>query len=415
MKVQMKKTAAQLLEEIRKRENNSSALHIKASSKVSMTSEECKGLCSKIGLNYKEGFEDRVIMFRMTDATADRHDEVILPEGVNIKEFKKDPVILLQHNSWTYPIGKSLDTYYDKENNDIVGKVLFFDDETDRTGVSEDTFRMVTAGALKSGSIGFRAKHENVRLASPDEQKKFKLSKFGIIFDKIELREFSIVTIPANPNATQISARKGMYRNDTLEALKEHGLSEEDYKILFDEEETDNNEDETTEIEIENGSDVSTDTDSIENNNNAEEGEEKTNLSSQENEEEKSGALKIIIHIDTKTLTDELVSKKIKWAEDLQAKGRSVDLIIDGIDQDEVIKAGAVLNKKNKERVQKALNSINELRAGLEDLLSTADPKSESKESDPDPEQKDEGEEEKNEEVLYSIFDNATEELSNIS
>ena len=251
MKVKIKNTngvGEELLKSIQEKNDNEANIVIKDSALVKMTKAECMSLCKKIGLKFKDGFEERIVQFRFTDATADRHNEVVKPEGVDLKSFKKDPTILLQHNSFKFPIGKSLETTFDKEKKDIVGKVLFLDDETDRTGASEDAFRMVKAGVLKSGSIGFTAKSSDVRLASPSEVKEYKLDKFGIVFDKIELREFSIVTIPANPNATTIPARKDAFRKSTLETLREKGLEDEAITFLQGkDDDADVNEPDTTE------------------------------------------------------------------------------------------------------------------------------------------------------------------------
>lgn len=322
----------EILNALREQKNYENSLHIKGSSQVKMTPEECKSLCSKIGLVYKEGYEDRVVMFRFTDATADRHDEVVIPSGVDLKAYKKDPVVLSQHDSYRFPIGKSLETYYDEKEDDIVGKILFLDDETDRTGMAESTFRMVKNGVLKSGSIGFRAKSEDVRLASPEEKKKYKLGKYGIIFDKSELREFSIVTIPANPNATQITARKGMYTDKAISTLKEKGISEEMLNGL-----------------IENKQDEKLCT--------------------------------IDIHINENE-TQNAIDSKLDLADQMKEKGYAVFIHVHEEGSSNTLeKAGAVLSKKNKKVINGVLDSITILQKNLEDLLNQADSKDD---NDPD-------------------------------
>ena len=200
----------------------------KASHLPKLSADEAKKLFKKAKIEFKEGDEERVIPFMFTDATPDRHDEVVLPEGVDLKEFLKNPVILFMHNSRTFPIGNSIKTEFNKELGGIVGHVFFLDDDRDRTGVAETTFRMVKSGTLKTGSIGFGIKPNGIRLATEDEIKKFGLSEFGLILTAIELREFSIVTVPANPNARVLKDDESIFENRELEFVKEYDFLDND-------------------------------------------------------------------------------------------------------------------------------------------------------------------------------------------
>jgi len=341
VKINLKRTGADLLKAIQERKDNEANIVIKDVHLVSMTKDICIGLCKKIGLEFRDGFEKRVIQFRFTDATADRHNEVVKPEGVDLKSFKKDPIILLQHASRKFPIGKSLHTEFDRDKNDIVGKILFFDDEIDRTGVSEDTFRMVKSGAMKNGSIGFTAKSEHVRLASPDEVKEHKLDKFGIIFDKIELREFSIVTIGANPRSTSIPARKDAFRQSTIDKLKEDGLTDEDLIFLK-------------------GKDEDVDDETINSN----------------DQNKEVTPMDISINISKNAGTEE-IETKMKFAKIQQDAGNDVTIsygekeetIINNISND-VNK----LNDKNKDLINNVLTGIKTLSESFEALLNNAEP-----------------------------------------
>lgn len=403
MTVKIKNTGLSLLKSIkeRKEQSLSTKLH---SATVNMTKEECKSLCSKIGLEYRDGFEKRVVQFRFTDATADRHNEVVKPEGVDLKSFKQDPVILLQHDAWRFPIGKSLETTYNKETNDVTGKILFFDDEIDRSGTAEDTFRMVTSGAMKNGSIGFSAKSKDIRLASPDERKEFGLEEFGVIFDKIELREFSIVTIPANPNATQVSSRKGLYREDTLQKMKEKGLSDEHFAMLLGDtseeehplkaligkkgegEENPETEDDvipsaqTTEENTE--EDVPQSTSEEPEEPTSEEPAEEEPVEDTPDEESTEGKNFEITLLDTDS--DAVKSMKLKLCEIAIEKCHNVSIKENFSETPTPMleKAGAVLSKKNKAIIETTLDSIKSLQTQLTDLLKSATSISEEEESE---------------------------------
>lgn len=405
MTVKIKNTGLALLKSIRERKEQSLSTKLHSST-VDMTKEECKSLCTKIGLEFRDGFEKRVVEFRFTDATADRHNEVVNPSGVDLKSFKKDPVILLQHDAWRFPIGKSLETTFNKETNDVTGKILFFDDEIDRSGTAEDTFRMVTSGAMKNGSIGFNAKSKDIRLASPEEREKFGLEEFGVIFDKIELREFSIVTIPANPNATQVSSRKGLYREDTLLKMKEKGLSDEHYAMLLADVNSEEHplkvligkgkEEEDPESEDDITSEESTDEPSqedvpqptsdepevepeLENNENTEEEPEPDTSEEDEPSEAKNFEITLL-----GTDSDAVKTMKLKLCEMAIGKGHNVSIKENFLDVSNtpLEKAGAVLSKKNKGIIETTLESIDSLKTQLTDLLKSATSSNEEEDSE---------------------------------
>jgi hypothetical protein len=201
-------------------------VQFKALGEVKLSARECAYMCKKVGLKFHDGLEKRVVNFRFTDTTKDRDGDVIMSKGVDLTQFKRDPVILPQHQGRELPIGRALSVKYDEESNSIIGKVLFFDDTIDLSGMSETYFRMVDSGALQGGSIGFDADWKNVRKPSPEEKKLYKMDDNGLIFDKITLIEFSIVTIPANLNARQIPSGKAW--DDTAKVMKENGAISED-------------------------------------------------------------------------------------------------------------------------------------------------------------------------------------------
>jgi len=228
---EFKKRTVALLDAIKENGKAIANLTVKAVGAVDMEAAECKRLCKQIGLVYHEGLETRVIQFRFTDGTVDRDGDIIKPEGVDLEEFKKEPTILSQHNSRSFPIGKSLKTMYRRKEGDIVGQVLFFDDEIDPTGISEAVFKMVKAGALNTGSIGFSAEPSDIKRPTPEEREELGMGEYGLIFERIKLLEFSIVTIPANPNARQIAAVKAAFSGkalllieDLLDGLNEKGV-----------------------------------------------------------------------------------------------------------------------------------------------------------------------------------------------
>jgi len=192
------------------------------SSIVNLKPGECKTLCNKVDLKFHDGLEKRVLNYRLTDTTVDHDNEVIIPKGVDLKDFKGNPVILGFHNGRKFPVGKAIKTFFNKETNSIDAWVLFYDKEIDDTGVSDSFFKIASTGGMTKGSIGFTAKYGDVRRPSPEERDTFGIDKNGWIWDKITLLEYSLTSVPSNKNSGQIPSFKDVFGNKTLEYIEKN-------------------------------------------------------------------------------------------------------------------------------------------------------------------------------------------------
>ena len=129
--------------------------------------------------------------FILSDATPDRMGDVIVAEGWDLTNFKKNPVALFNHNS-NFPIGKW-------HNLRIQGGELRGDLRLAPKGSSDrlDEIRaLVDADILRAVSVGFLP-----RASEPLT----KDGSGGYRFLKSELVETSLVSIPANPNALAVA------------------------------------------------------------------------------------------------------------------------------------------------------------------------------------------------------------------
>lgn len=114
----------------------------------------------------------------------DRHGDVIMQDGWDISGFEKNPVMLLNHNQWSFPIGKIKKI---KVENGQLKFVAIFSKVTQE---AREAYELVKEGILSTFSVGFRVLQEEW-----DEDN-------GVNrITKSELYEISLVTIPANPNA----------------------------------------------------------------------------------------------------------------------------------------------------------------------------------------------------------------------
>lgn len=128
--------------------------------------------------------------FILHDETLNTHGFRMLTSGANLDEFRKNPVMLLNHNDWSMPIGRW-------ENIRVEGGRILADpvfDEQDPVGrevkrkVDGDFVRMASIGAWPPEEVS-----DAIELKLPGQQRP--------TVTRWTVREASIVTIGGNHNA----------------------------------------------------------------------------------------------------------------------------------------------------------------------------------------------------------------------
>ena len=151
--------------------------------------------------------KDNITMsFIASTQNEDRYGDIINQENWDLSKFKKNPIILFNHNSLAMPIGKG--------SAEVVNGQLLIDIDFDM----EDPFaaevgRKAKAGFLNAVSVGFNPIEGIERSELPEDH--FAKGEKGMYFDKAELLEVSIVTIPANGEAVAAKA----YQDETINRL----------------------------------------------------------------------------------------------------------------------------------------------------------------------------------------------------
>jgi len=145
---------------------------------------------------YSKKKGDRVSFIASTD-DVDRYSDIIDQKGWQLDNYKKNPVILFNHNSQALPIGKG---YPKIQNGKLMIDVEF--DTDDELGAK--IARKVKSGFMSAVSVGFNPKKQIQRNELPTEHKYF--GERGMFFQEAELLEVSVVTIPAN--AAAIAAKQ---------------------------------------------------------------------------------------------------------------------------------------------------------------------------------------------------------------
>lgn len=139
--------------------------------------------------------DKRLVDFVISTDSVDRYGDTVSVKGWSLKAFKRNPVVLFAHDSWSPPIAKASRVRVEdgklKARAEFMGK--------DLNPFADSIFQMYVQGFMKATSVGFMPIKYNW---SEDEKR-----SGGIDFEEQELLEFSAVPVPANPEAL-IEARE---------------------------------------------------------------------------------------------------------------------------------------------------------------------------------------------------------------
>ena len=157
---------------------------------------------------------ERTVQFIISKEVEDRDGDILRAAGVELENFKKNPVFLLCHDSHDLPVGKVTDVWV--EDKTVKATVYFPTLEelsSDPNNASEKArlvdfvYSCYKNGMLNAVSVGF----------IPLE---YEETKNGYDITKWELLEFSAVPVPANQDAI-------------AEAVKSFNLDESVVKEIF--------------------------------------------------------------------------------------------------------------------------------------------------------------------------------------
>lgn len=141
----------------------------------------------------KQTTQDKPIKFVASTASPDRYGDVVDQKGWDLRAYNRNPVVLFNHNPAQMPIGKGK-AYV--ENEQLMLEVEF-DQKDDMAKTIEQKVR---DGFINAVSVGFQPSKTIARSSLPTDHPYH--GKSGQYFQASELLEVSIVTIPANNEAT---------------------------------------------------------------------------------------------------------------------------------------------------------------------------------------------------------------------
>ena len=150
---------------------------------------------------------ERTIVFAINSDHVDRDKEVVRPQGVGLKNYRENPVVLYGHNYDSLPVAKSLWIRKVKEEGRtlLLSKAKFA-----TTQFASDVFDLAADGFLRTASIGFIPEDFRGRAPTDEEIKAYPdWARAERVYDKCDLLEWSIVPVPSNPYALSRSVMAG--------------------------------------------------------------------------------------------------------------------------------------------------------------------------------------------------------------
>lgn len=142
--------------------------------------------------------DERSITSYVSKITIDRGGDIVEPNGLDDKNYRKNPIVLFNHN-YDAPVGKNL--WLKKEKDGVLAKTHFA-----KTAFADDIFQLVKEGVLSAYSIGFLPK-----IWEWDQKEEI------MTFKEWELLEYSIVSVPMNPDAVNESLK--MVKSDVAKEI----------------------------------------------------------------------------------------------------------------------------------------------------------------------------------------------------
>ncbi len=124
----------------------------------------------------------------------DRYDTILEPDGWDLTNYQKNPVVFLNHCDDELPIGKSI--AQEKQSAGLWARTLFAASVADCPDEAAEAWVMHRSGFMGAWSVSFwPSEWESFQTQQPDGS-----IVSGVRFTAMELLEYSLVGLPGNPN-----------------------------------------------------------------------------------------------------------------------------------------------------------------------------------------------------------------------
>lgn len=160
--------------------------------------------------------DKRILRFIGSTEEVDRDNEVIKSSGWKLSNYKKNPVVLVNHQHQELPVAKTNKVW-------VEDKKLMFDIEFPDSSVhpqGDTLYKLYKNGYMNSTSVGFLPNMKKAEFGEKENDP-------SITFNEQELLEISLVSVPANPQALITSKNmKKAIKDEVIDELELKDLKE---------------------------------------------------------------------------------------------------------------------------------------------------------------------------------------------
>lgn len=136
------------------------------------------------------------VEFILSTETVDREHDIIEVAGWNLDDYMRNPVVLWAHSYGQLPVGRAIKVWVADDGN-LHGIVRFTPQDVNPFGYM--VYQLVVGGFLNAVSVGFQP----IEFSYNDDHA-------GYDFKRQDLLEFSVVPVPANPEALIAASAAGI-------------------------------------------------------------------------------------------------------------------------------------------------------------------------------------------------------------
>jgi HK97 family phage prohead protease len=155
--------------------------------------------------------ESSTMSFIASTDRADRYGDIINQDGWDLASYRANPIVLLNHDHHSLPIGRGIVS--------VGEKGLMIDVEFDMADPrAAEIAGKAARGFLGAVSVGFTPIKSTPRTELATDHPAYS-QRGGVFFDSAELLEVSVVTIPANADAVAIAAKGANLQLDSLREM----------------------------------------------------------------------------------------------------------------------------------------------------------------------------------------------------
>ena len=150
--------------------------------------------------------ENDLFTFVVSTPEVDRYGTIIVPSGIDYTAYLNNPIVLAQHDSDQWPIGRCLGFAMNGDNLEATIQVECVTEE------GKKLTKLINAGFVKAVSVGI--------IPTEYEEQTIDGNKVTV-YTKSELVEFSVVSVPANRQALLKKSLKTLIKDSLNKYKKE--------------------------------------------------------------------------------------------------------------------------------------------------------------------------------------------------